>query len=340
MDGVWLRSEPDIELMGPAQTLETEHFTLHYRALDASAVAEAGPRLDQLYEKMRRDFDLPASAGAKIIVETVMSKVVEDSSVSYGKRTLTVRSPALLSVPVEMSAATVYYQSLVYPLASLVLTDVVDPYPASWKVGAMQWRFVLNALRLWELWEDGGALAAGHEDVLRWLYQNTQPLPEDAHNVLPEGYDHFCRTYRVLGRSPWATFIPLTCNELLEASRWSPWPRPGLLLRLGELSPLGEYVHPSTKLAYRVVSSETIIEYIVASYGQDRLPELVAGLGRYDKWETLLPAVLGVSATEFEAGWQAYLAEQYAVAPSENVQIRESPIANDSEPTGRERNSR
>jgi hypothetical protein len=28
---------------------------------------------------------------------------------------------------------------------------------------------------------------------------------------------------------------------------------------------------------------------------------------RYDSWETLIPAVYGVSAEEFEAGWQQSL---------------------------------
>ena len=50
------------------------------------------------------------------------------------------------------------------------------------------------------------------------------------------------------------------------------------------------------------------------TYGQEQLPVLVAGLGHYESWATLIPAVYGVSATEFEAGWQAYLATQYGVS--------------------------
>ena len=58
----------------------------------------------------------------------------------------------------------------------------------------------------------------------------------------------------------------------------------------------------------------TLIKYAVAVYGQDRLPTLLAGLGLHAGWATLLPAVYGVSPGEFEAGWQAYLAEHYGVA--------------------------
>jgi hypothetical protein len=66
----------------------------------------------------------------------------------------------------------------------------------------------------------------------------------------------------------------------------------------------------------RTVALATLIEYAVAAYGRDRLPALVAGLGQYESWDTLLPAVFGVSATEFEAGWQAHLAARYGLSLS------------------------
>ncbi len=44
------------------------------------------------------------------------------------------------------------------------------------------------------------------------------------------------------------------------------------------------------------------IDYAVAIHGRARLPLLVAALGHYDRWETLVPAVYGVSAAEFEGG--------------------------------------
>ena len=67
--------------------------------------------------------------------------------------------------------------------------------------------------------------------------------------------------------------------------------------------------------AGRRVALATLVEYVVATYGRERLPALVAGLGQYESWDTLLPAVFGVSATEFEAGWQAYLVAHYTVSP-------------------------
>jgi hypothetical protein len=63
----------------------------------------------------------------------------------------------------------------------------------------------------------------------------------------------------------------------------------------------------------QTVALATLVEYAVATYGRERLPALVTGLGQSDSWETLLPAVYGVSAAEFEAGWLAYLKAHYGV---------------------------
>jgi hypothetical protein len=61
------------------------------------------------------------------------------------------------------------------------------------------------------------------------------------------------------------------------------------------------------------VFAETVIAYAVATYGHERLPALLQGLSEYGTWETLIPAVFGVPADDFEAGWQAYLAARYEV---------------------------
>ena len=59
------------------------------------------------------------------------------------------------------------------------------------------------------------------------------------------------------------------------------------------------------------IALATLIDYAVITYGREHLPVLVASLSRYESWETLLPSVYGVSATEFEAGWQHYLGTRY-----------------------------
>jgi hypothetical protein len=71
---------------------------------------------------------------------------------------------------------------------------------------------------------------------------------------------------------------------------------------------------PSTPSVVPIsIAVATLIEYAVATYGRERLPALVASLSQHNNWETLIPAVYGVSAAEFEAGWQAYLATNYGL---------------------------
>jgi hypothetical protein len=61
------------------------------------------------------------------------------------------------------------------------------------------------------------------------------------------------------------------------------------------------------------VAIATLLEYMVATYGHEQLPVLLANLGRYQDWETLIPALFDVPARAFEAGWHSYLAQQYDV---------------------------
>lgn len=56
--------------------------------------------------------------------------------------------------------------------------------------------------------------------------------------------------------------------------------------------------------------SVALIDYVVAVYGRERLPILLAALEEHSTWHTLMPAVSGVTEVEFERGWQAHLQGQ------------------------------
>jgi hypothetical protein len=68
-----------------------------------------------------------------------------------------------------------------------------------------------------------------------------------------------------------------------------------------------------------------LVEYIVATYGCDRLSPLVAGMDRHPSWATLAPAVLGVEQDAFEAGWTRYLEKAWAPDPSPPAQMHAAP---------------
>jgi hypothetical protein len=55
----------------------------------------------------------------------------------------------------------------------------------------------------------------------------------------------------------------------------------------------------------RWAAAVQMIDFLASKYGIDVLPRLLRGFSQYDDWETLAPAVLGVSAEELEAAWRA-----------------------------------
>lgn len=59
-------------------------------------------------------------------------------------------------------------------------------------------------------------------------------------------------------------------------------------------------------------AATAFVDYAVAVYGRARLPALVAIMRHAVTWEELIPTVFGVSAAEFEAGWQEYLLNRSA----------------------------
>ena len=71
-----------------------------------------------------------------------------------------------------------------------------------------------------------------------------------------------------------------------------------------------DWFNPSEQ-RMRAEAAASLIAYLVHTYGEERLPDLLAAFGRHNRWETLAPVVFGVPASEFEAGWQAYLADRY-----------------------------
>ena len=58
------------------------------------------------------------------------------------------------------------------------------------------------------------------------------------------------------------------------------------------------------------MSAESVVAYIADEFGRDRLAILARGFGVHSTWADLIPAVLGVSVAEFEAGWNRHLQNQ------------------------------
>ncbi|MCB0061626.1 MAG: hypothetical protein KDE19_05910, partial [Caldilineaceae bacterium] len=69
----------------------------------------------------------------------------------------------------------------------------------------------------------------------------------------------------------------------------------------------------STTTATAVATAGSVIEFIVARYGYAKISTLLDAFETHESWETLAPAVFGISATELENHWHAYLRGMYPV---------------------------
>lgn len=311
----WRQTAPDTALWGPARTLETPYFVYHFRAHDAPAVRVVAPRLDALYTTLHRNFGLLLTPGvAKRVIDV---RVTQDPGAALpwfdvADDPFIVASPARYLAPVTLTDVALLEQTLALPLLAAVLTQ------ASHQYGIQESRqTILSALRLWHVWEMDLPLAAWREEIVPWLYADLTVATPERPVVLPQHYTDLCLAHKLWLWGPAQLGIPIACTALdresSSFSAWGPHDPPLHLQQIALQAPLEEANPVSSHRGQRVALA-TLIAYAVATYGRETLPVLVAGLGQHESWETLIPAVYGVSAIEFEAGWQAYLATQYGVS--------------------------
>jgi hypothetical protein len=58
-------------------------------------------------------------------------------------------------------------------------------------------------------------------------------------------------------------------------------------------------------------AAETVIDFVVATYGRETLPVLLRGFAEHRTWDTLIPTVFGVPREAFEARWQRFILVYY-----------------------------
>jgi hypothetical protein len=225
-------------------------------------------------------------------------------------------SPARYRAPVELTDSELLAQSLALPLFEHVLAQAHKRHPIP-----TTWLPLKSALRLWQLWDLDLPLAAWREDVVKWIYSDLPAGPPGQLGVLPPRYRELCAAHTLWLLSPLQIHVPLYCTDQDQTLWYFYWREVfDPPVRLAQLAaPVDREVALSSDMPPisppdQTIALATLIEYAVVTYGRERLPVLVAGLGQYDSWDTLLPAVFGVSATEFEEGWQAYLAAHYGRA--------------------------
>jgi hypothetical protein len=303
----WQRIPPDPTLLGPQNTLKSANFTILYHVVDADAAFEAAPKLEQLYATLRYDFGLPAVVSTVVYTVEVDGNALDVEHFSYSQHKLTISSPFLLSLPVEITPATAVEEEAILPLAYLLIHEAFYQHDARWQFNFGRWYPMENGLALWELWQEEGLLASSH-NIITWLYRMTEN-PNSRHS-LPAGYIQLCHIHGIGQLTSSDLMIPHFCSGQ-DAERVPTHDDLALASTWPQRNDYGSRAHVSPNPYSAPITLETIIEYIVAIYGRDKLPQFFNALGEYTTPDTLIPALFGVSRAHFEAGWQAYLAQHF-----------------------------
>lgn len=304
----WIRVPPTSAVLGERRSHETTYFTFTYYQIDGAAVTAAAAEVDRVYADLLTDYGLPPA---------VERMVVEVTAEPHGESTCRLRnllcleSPALASLPVGLSETEALQLWLVNALAYRVSRVAVEatpqrePFHSPFKVG---WRHAVYVLPRVQTRRHSSLLSAWQTALVRWLYSaETRTAKPDAERLAQE-LAQLCTVHQIAAyRSVIAGAVP---TDLCVAP-----PMWDLRYLASHSAPdrLDQLFMPDLDLAVTepswidLLAFETVLDYVVTTYGDDALPALVEGFRRYDTWTTLIPAVFAVSAEEFERGWQGYL---------------------------------
>lgn len=314
----WQRTSPNASMWGAPRRLESEYFIFNYRQNDVEVVAAVAPQLDVLYAKLLHNFGLTPDAEKLVIdvrVEQVTGAIVAPL---WRSQPMVVPSPALYFAPIEMSEETLLVQSIALPLIEYVGARTIKAHSIP-----DHGQHLLRSVGLWQLWDLEMPLAQWRQEIVRWLYRDGS-TDDPGKLSVPEHYAELCAMHSLWILSPMSVGIPLDCSISPKgqwvATRGSAH-LPGTPLQRLRTPFVGyddySYYYETSDVGHATeeVEAATMIEYAVTTYGYEQLSVLLASLAQHDSWETLIPAVYGVSPSEFEQGWQAYMATEYGVQP-------------------------
>jgi hypothetical protein len=312
-DEGWLPAAPDTGFWGAERTLESEFFIFSYGHRDQAAVLAAAPRLDETVRRLRRSVGLPELAADEKIQVQVAPAAVDWRRWWGPQEPLLVVSPQLLPAPLTLSDAEVLAQAVLLPISHWTADEVQAHVPADrrWRIaGAPR-----QAVQLWSLWDSGGVLAPWRRSLVRWQYRTASDLPE--------GFQTFCQINSLFSLIAVDMGVLLVCSQH-DSRQGSPGRAAS---RLSHLSPsiywtaalpetpdnLPRGTRSGSADRGQTLAMATLFEYVVAGYGRQKLPDLLAALASLDSWDEIASGVFGVPAAEFEAGWHTYLAQEYGV---------------------------
>lgn len=278
------------------QVILTEHLRIYAAGVDVATVQAGAAALEALYAETFAAVGAPLLHGKGAPDGRFIVLVAGDALGEWDatRGTVGLPSPALQSAPAgKWSDGALLRQSWAIALAERATREAgaVHEVPVGWQP-------LLGGLRLWLLWRAGGPLSEGREEIIAWRYDEADAVLSDASR------SRICETFALWQRTPLHYGLPVACGPADDAALpLSPPPR--TLSDLG-LPEAGWSIERETDGSFhspgdsaRSLALALLIAQAVEVYGPESLPRLLAALGEYASWETLVPAVYGESIAYF-----------------------------------------
>lgn len=334
----WVRVAPTAAQWGPPRQRESLYFLFRYFAQDEEAVMAAASKLDALYPAFYMTLisgragvasDLPSQ---KLIIDVAPTATlpVRIGLTRVEDAPLTLPSPSATLAPVEMSEEALLVQGVALALFNrrAAQSDTLNRLPVGW-------RFLRSGLRLWLLWDQELPLARWREPLVHWVFGADEGLPGTWMRPVPAFAHDFCAHHRLWLKTEAEIDMPVICypfttnEEPVLAFRDSlpPFTLPhfvGQEEQLLRAETSTSVTDPPLSVASVVVFA-TLFEYIrtqeefgangTGTQGAEKVHAFIVAIPAHQSWETLIPALFGVSRRDFEAGWNSFLSERYGIAP-------------------------
>jgi hypothetical protein len=297
----WVRVPPTSADFGSLQNHETEFFIFFYHRMDGAAVEAVAAELDAIYAGLRQDYGLPPAV-ERVVVELVID-LPSATMDCHRPNQLCIQSPALAALPADLSETEALQLWVLNALVNQVRSDAIEKGPFQY-----DWQYATYVLPRMQMRRHSDLLSAWQTELVQWLYRIEARAPKPDEEMLAQELARLCDTHQILARQTlFAVAVPTglcLAPPMLDLRYLAKYKPPD---RLGQLY-LPDPDRVVTDVSWvRVLTFDTLLDYAVATYGNDALPALVEGFRRYNSWSTLIPAVFDISAEEFERGWQGYL---------------------------------
>ena len=297
--------------IGERHARESNYFLFHYRAMDEEAVTQAAARIDALYPALYASLfaDSPPSEKQAITIDPEQEPGMSYEP-SMPRKALVVASPAATLRPVEVTAGDLLLRSLMLTLYGRLAEESRARFPSS-----TNWLALHDGLRLWLIWEHELPLAHWRKPLVWWIFDNGDLHSAHDNFAVTPFAQALCLQHSLWMHSPLELGVPIIC--------WQPERAEGKInarhySRSIEGLSLAPLIYKSSPTdysstwqpvlpGYAAIELATAFEYIAATYGSEQIPGLLAEVPAHMQVETLIPAVFGVSLTDFDRGWQPFL---------------------------------